>query len=155
MSPPIPPNIVVAEERKRPRLLGLIFCDFASTTKDDKPNLLGVFDSIVVDRERRITPPFVVYIRVAELADTFVTTVFNPDEVPVVQFRSVIAPVDSTSPSLPRQAQTLLPIQISDIRKEGVYWFDVSYQGNSIGGAGLPIHYKKEGDQTSGTQTYV
>ncbi len=151
-----PPNIVVAEERKRPRLLALLFCDFVNTTKDDKPNLVGVFDSMAVDRTVRTTSHFCVYIRVAEITDGFVTTVIDGDNKPILQIRSVVqVREDQFTPGLPRQTQTILRLQISNIEKEGVFWFDVSHKGNSLGGAGLPVSYIPEGGKGGGSGTYI
>jgi hypothetical protein len=151
-----PPDISVDDERKRPRLLAILFCDFINTTGDEKPNLLGVFDNITVDRTVKTTPHFFVFIRVAEITDSFQTTVFNGDNQPVLQFRSFVRVKEGQfAPDLPRQMQTILRLQISQIEKEGVYWFDVSHQGNSLGGAGLPINYKPEGSKGSGTGTFI
>ena len=150
----MPPDIVVADERKRPRLLAILFCDFVNTTSDNKPNLVGIFDSFAVDRESKATPHFWVYIRVAEITDKFVTTVLNGDNQPVMSFWSVVQ-TDTFTHDLPRQTQTMVRLQISNIEKEGVFWFDVSHEGNSLGGAGLPIKYQPEGSRGSGTRTYV
>ncbi|HKZ79363.1 MAG TPA: hypothetical protein VJ124_13900 [Pyrinomonadaceae bacterium] len=51
-------HVNVPEERKRPRLLSILFCDFASFTIDKKVNLLGIFDRIYVHPEQKKTPVF-------------------------------------------------------------------------------------------------
>jgi hypothetical protein len=145
-------NVDLSTERKKPRLLSLLFCDFASITKDDKVNLLGIFDRIYIDPEQKTTPNFVIFIRVGELAEGFATTVFGPDDLPVLQLFSV--PQEPFTPNLPRQVQTLITLRLK-VEKEGVYWFDISYRGASLGGAGLVIEYRKTEDKQSGTDTYI
>ena len=145
-------DIELSKERKKPRLLALLFCDFASIAKDDKINLLGTFDKIYVDPEKRTTPMFVVYVRVAEVSEAFAITVFGPDDLPTLQMFSV--PPSAFTEGLPRQVQTIIRFQFK-LEKEGTYWFDISYQGSSLGGAGLPIEYRPGKEQESGTESYV
>ena len=148
------PNVSVdpATERQKPRLLSLLFCDFASITKHDKVNLLGIFDRIYIDPEQKTTPNFVVFIRVGELVEGFATTVFGPDDLPVLQLFSV--PQKPFTPNLPRQVQTLITLRLT-VEKEGVYWFDISHGGTSLGGAGLVVEFRKTEDKQSGTDTYI
>ncbi|HYN24970.1 MAG TPA: hypothetical protein VES69_07980 [Pyrinomonadaceae bacterium] len=146
-------NIDLPTERQRARLLSLLFCDFVNFTKDDKVNLLGIFDRIYVHPEKRMTPNFAMYIRVAEITSGFAITVFAPDDLPAVQFHSKVAEKVFT-PNAPRQVQTVIGVQFQ-VNKEGVYWFDVTHEGSSIGGAGLVIEYRKSEEKESGTDTYV
>jgi len=147
-------NIDVSVERKKPRLLSLLFCDFASFTKDDKVNLLGVFDRIYVGQEEKLTPVFNVYIRTAEVVDGFASTIFGPDNLPAVQFFSQVLEQKFTE-NYPHQVQTLVGMQLK-AEKEGVYWFDITHRGVSIGGAGLVIeHRKSKADKERATDTYV
>ena|SRR5688572_8221958 len=143
----------VAEEKKKPRLLALLFCDFTSLTKDDKPNLLGVFDRIYIDRNNPHTPPFAVFVRVAEAIEPFQMTMFGPDDLPAFQIKSVPSQVEYTE-GLPRQIQTAFVVKF-EVKAEGVFWFDVSYQGNSLGGAGLHIQYREVEGGHSGTESYI
>src|SRR5450432_3853051 len=141
-------NFELAAERRKPRLLALLFCDFTNMTKDDKPNLLGVFDRIYVDAEKRMTPPFAVFARVAEVIDGFDITVFGPDDLPAIQVKSVPG-AGFNEEGLPRQIQTALMFRF-EVHKEGTFWFDISYKGVSLGGAGLPIQYRKTEDKDGG-----
>ena len=108
---------------------------------------------LIKKKEQRLN--FVIYIRLAEVTEGFATTVFAPDDTPAMQMWS--APNQTTySQDLPRQVQVVMGIQFK-VEKEGSYWFDVSYKGVSLGGAGLPIEYRpvKEEEENSGTDTYV
>lgn len=150
---PLSVNIEVSKEREKPRLLALLFCDFASFTKDDKVNLLGIFDRIFVDSDEKRTPRFAVFTRVAEVTG-FTTTIFDPDGMPSVQAETKIQADVKFTEGYPRQMQTLTAMQF-EIRKPGVYWFDISFEGESLGGAGLAIEYRQTEEKQSGTDTYV
>jgi hypothetical protein len=148
-------DIDVAEERLRPRLLALLFCDFASFTKDEKVNLLGVFDRVFVDPEERQSPTFIMYVRVAEALEGLTHTIFGPTNQPVLQ--AVIGPpaqVKERVCNRPQQVQALIALQFK-AEIEGVFWFDISYRGKSLGGAGLVVEYRKTEDKQGGTDTYV
>lgn len=151
--PVLATNVDVSKERPKPRLLALLFCDFSNLTKDDKPNLLGVFDRIFVDPEKKTTPPFAIFVRVAEVVDAFNITLFDPDNQPAFSVLSVPQAQVYTE-GLPRQTQTALAVQFKT-EKAGPFWCDVSYKGESLGGAGLVIEYRKSEDKNSGTDTYV
>jgi len=146
-------NVDVSTEKAKPRLLALLFCDFTNMTKDDKPNLLGVFDRIYVDPEKKLTPHFVVFIRVAEVTEPFEITVIAPDGGVGPQIKSSLEGAQFTE-GLPRQVQTALLLQF-EIKTEGVYWFDVSYKGETLGGAGLTIQFRETEGKHSGTDTYI
>jgi hypothetical protein len=139
-------------ERKRPRLLALLFCDFSSLAKDDKANLLGIFDRIYVDKEKPITPTFVAFVRVAEVTNSFDITMIAPDNSRVFSIKLQVPPVDFTK-SLPRQAQAAQLLQF-EVQQEGVYWVDVSYEGKSLGGGGLTIEFRRTEEKEGGTDTY-
>jgi hypothetical protein len=152
--PVLATNIDVSQERGKPRLLALLFCDFTNLTKDDKPNLLGVFDRIFVDPEKRTTPPFAIFVRVAEVVEAFHVTFFDPDNQPAFSVLSVPPSTQVYSEGLPRQLQTALAVQFKT-EKAGPFWCDVSYKGQSLGGAGLVVEYRKVEDKNSGTDTYI
>jgi len=148
-------DIDVAEERLRPRLLALVFCDFASFTKDDKVNLLGVFDRIFVDPEERQSPPFIMYVRVAEALEGLTHTIFGPTNQPILQ--AVLGPPDEIKERVgnrPQQVQALIALHFR-VEVEGVFWFDISHKGKSLGGAALTVEYRKTEDKQGGTDTYV
>lgn len=142
------------EERKRPRLLSILFCDLINITKEDKVNLIGIFDRIFVHPERKQTPLFSLFVRAAELADEpSYITVFKPDGTAVTGVVFGTEKVDFT-PNLPAQIQFMAGFQFI-AETEGVYWFDISYKGVSIGGAGLTVQYRETEDRQGGTDTFV
>ncbi|HUE84427.1 MAG TPA: hypothetical protein VMM84_20160 [Pyrinomonadaceae bacterium] len=148
-------------ERKRPRLLSLLFCDFTNSTADLKINLLGIFDRIVVHPEINQSPAFVVFGRSAETYDDVLwLTVFDPDNHPAaeVKFDPPTQKALNRSPDkdieYPTQVQFLLPLTMR-FKKEGTYWFDISYEGKSLGCAGLVVEHKDIGVQRSGTDTFI
>lgn len=147
-------DVDVAEERKKPRLLALLFCDYANFTKDDKVNLVGIFDRIYVDPEQKLTPRFIMFVRAAEITEGFVNTVFAPNDTPAIQAITTIDSKVKFSEHLPRQVQSLISLQFG-ITIPGVYWFDISYEGKSLGGAALTIEYRPTEDKQGGTDTYT
>jgi hypothetical protein len=149
------PTVDIEQERKKPRLLAILFCDYLNFTKDDKANLIGIFDRVYVHPEHKMTPQFVLFLRSVETRDEpLKVRVFNPDgkfEVEVA-FDKFNASIFSTE--LPAHVQSTVRIQFQ-VSKAGVYWFDVLYQGESIGGAGLVIEYREVEERTGGTDTYT
>jgi hypothetical protein len=146
-------TVDLATERSKPRVLSLLFCDFASFTIDKKVNLLGIFDRIFVHPEKKQTPIFTLFIRTAETIEERLTvTLFRPDGKPGLGFQFG-GQKQTYTPNLPAQIQLLIGLQfVAEI--EGAYWFDVSYKEKSIGGAGLVVEYRTE-QKEHGTDTYV
>lgn len=142
--------------RKEPRLLALLFCDYINTTGDDKVNLLGVFDRIWVHREGRLSPRFVVFGRVAEaFKSPLWLTVLDPDNEPKAEIRFDPPKMPSDrDPNLPNQIQFMLYTRMK-FDKDGTYWFDISYEGNSLGGAGLAIGHIEGGAVDATTDTFT
>jgi len=153
-------HVNLSDEKSKPRLLALVFCDYMNRTEDGKINLIGIFDRIYVNPEKKKTPRFALFIRFAEALDGPVTlTVFEPMEQPVfgLQFdpnASQFEAVPERRSEYPRQVQSLIVMQF-EAKIEGVYWFDISYKSQSLGGAGLPVEFIKEGENISGTDTFV
>ncbi|MCM3874446.1 MAG: hypothetical protein ND895_27460 [Pyrinomonadaceae bacterium] len=145
--------------RARPRLLSLLFCDFSNRTDDRKINLLGIFDRIYVHPDIMRSPPFVLYGRAAEtFEDNLWVRVFDPDNEPQVEMKLDPPPVETLDadrdPDDPKQLQFYLPVQMT-FRKEGVYWFDISYRDFSLGGAGLVVRFRRLGADRNATDTFV
>lgn len=144
----------IAQERKKPRLLSIVFCDFASFTKEDKTNLLGIFDRVFVHPEVKQTPRFVLFVRTAEtIEDQIQVTAIDPQGNVNLGF-SYGGEKHEFTPNLPAQMQLVIDVQfIASI--EGLYWFDVSYKGKSLGGAGLVVEYRQMEEKEGGTDTYI
>jgi hypothetical protein len=153
-------HINLSDEKLKPRLLALLFCDYMNRTDEGKINLIGIFDRIYVHPEKKKTPRFGLYIRFAEALDGPVTlTVFEPMGQPVfgLQFDPNVPQFEADPErrsEYPRQIQSILVMQF-EAKIEGVYWFDISYRSQSLGGASLPIEFIKEGENVSGTDTFV
>ena len=153
-------HVDLSQERSKPRLLALLFCDHINQTVDGKANLIGVFDRIFVHPEKKRTPRFALFVRFAEtLNGPVVLTVFGPKGEPVFGFQfdanaAQFEALPERRAEYPRQVQALLGMQF-EAGTEGVYWFDISYMSQSLGGAGLPVEFIKEGEKASGTDTFV
>ena len=147
-------SIDVAAERKKPRLLSLLFCDFANSTHDKKVNLLGVFDRIFVHPETKQTPVFTLYVRTAEtVGERLTVTLFNPAGKPGLGFQFG-GEEQTYTPNLPAQIQLVIGLQFK-AETEGPYWFDISYKGVSLGGAGLVVEHRAVEAHHGGTDTYI
>jgi Family of unknown function (DUF6941) len=151
--------------RVRPRLLSLLFCDFANRTDDHKLNLIGVFDRIYVHPDIRKSPPFILYGRSAQtFEDALWVRVFDPDNEPQVeikfdppskeQIQTLREAQVERDPDDPDQFQFYIPIQMT-FKKKGTYWFDVSYRNFSLGGAGLVVRIRKLGEEKNATDTFI
>ncbi|HEY2972034.1 MAG TPA: hypothetical protein VGJ48_05940, partial [Pyrinomonadaceae bacterium] len=80
-------SLDTAKEREKPRILSILFCDFANFTVDKKVNLLGIFDRIYVHPEKKKTPLFTLFIRTAETIEERVSiTLFDPKGAPRLAF---------------------------------------------------------------------
>ncbi len=146
-------HIDVAVERQKPRLLSILFCDFASLTLEKKVNLLGVFDRIFVHPETKRTPVFTLFVRTAETIDERLTvSLFQPNGKLSLGFHFG-GENETYTPNLPAQIQLMVGLQFT-AEMEGAYWFDVSYKHVSLGGAGLVVEYRKD-QKEHGTDTYV
>lgn len=140
----VTPNIDANAERKRPRLVAILFCMFFSADAQGRFNHLGCFDRIFVDPTTRETGQFTLVVRTAETREKGVVITFldpsNNVLAAVVFDEPVSAPTDKTmhlqySGSIGFTATT-----------EGSYWIDVSYKGESIGGESLNIAFGKPPD---------
>jgi len=141
-------------EREKPRLLSLLLCGFSNFTIDKKVNLLGVFDRIYVPPENKRTPVFTLFVRTAEaIEEPLAVTLFTPDNKLGMAFQFGGEPQVYT-PGLPAQVQLAIGIQfIAEV--QGPYWFDISYKGISLGGAGLVVEHRAMEEKHGGTDTYI
>lgn len=143
-----------AKEREKPRVLSILFCDFANFTIDKKVNLLGIFDRIFVHPEQKKTPVFTLFIRTAEtIEERLNVTLFDPKGAPRLAFQFG-GEQQTYTPNLPAQIQLVIGVQFT-AEMEGAYWFDVAYKEKSIGGAGLAVEYRVVEGQDRGTDSYV
>lgn len=136
-------NIDVGREWQKPRLVALLFCEGANLTTDGKANIWSVFDRIIVDPARKISGAFTVFIRTAQ------TTPEQDVEVVIVAPNN--EPVASLSYAGVEEVEAEgRPVYVHFIGRigiktpvEGVYWFNVSYKGETLGGGALAVQFQK------------
>jgi hypothetical protein len=139
----IPINANIAEDRNQPRLVALILCDYANLTEDRKYNLLGTFDSIVVDRKKRQSPLFILYLRTYSVyGGQMQIGVYSPTNELV---SAVGVDLKETENAADRGAHGVVVLKVQfDVQEEGEYWIDVSYKGRSLGGDSLVVNFRSE-----------
>lgn len=135
------PKFDVAQERKKPHLVALLFCHFFSIDADGRSNASGCFDRIFVDPATKQTGLFTIVVRTYETREGGLTVTFlNPKN------KAVAAMIFDTPGEVPRDKpmhiQAYGPVSFS-VQTEGVYWVDVSYKGKTLGGESLTIEYRK------------
>jgi len=114
----------------------MLFCDYVNQTVEGKVNLLGTFDRIFVDKGAS-TPKFIIFLRTAETLDGELRlTIISPKE------KAVAALVfggdaERKNPDY-QQMQLITPMQFQ-VMEHGLYWFDLSYKDQSLGGVGLSL----------------
>lgn len=137
-------TIDVAAERKRPRLESILFAEHASITEGGLYNLSGCFTRLLFDKnEKRITNKFYLYVQAGEAGSGEVqVAVFNPED-RLHWAMSVDVETAEYVPKYPVQLHLLQYIQFP-VPIEGNYWFDVSYNGMSLGGTVLIVEFNSE-----------
>jgi hypothetical protein len=134
-------NVDVATALATPRLEVAAFADYASMSKQDKISIAGIFDRILIDKDTKQSNGFFIFVRTAEtVRGNIQITLMAPDHTPVA---AVIydASAKKFSPGQPRIVQFLDRIAFK-ATVEGVYWLDVSYKEQSLGGTGLIVEFK-------------
>jgi hypothetical protein len=148
-------KIDVSTERDKPQLVSFLFYDFHNRTAEDKLNLLGVFDQIFVDRNKKRTIPFGIFLRVAKVFEGKIRCdIYTPNGTLTGGF--IIGADNLLTPEgkKPLQTQALLRLQFN-APTEGEYWFNISHNEQTLGGASLLVAYKDlekepEGEPTRG-----
>ncbi|MBA3243210.1 MAG: hypothetical protein H0T60_18475 [Acidobacteria bacterium] len=149
-------NMDSSKKWQQPRLESILFCDSYSITEDGKTNLLGIFDRIYVDPEIKQTPPFKIFTRTAETKQDSIQIIgYAPNGAisTVVAFGRI--PASEFTPNLPANLHSIANMGPFHVPMEGVYWFDVSFKGQSVGGAALVIEFRETEDKAGGTDTYI
>lgn len=145
-------NIDVAQVREKPRLVSLLFYDFANRTGNGKFNILGVFDHIIVDAEKKRTRSFGMFVKTAQAHEGVIRIlILDPDGQLIAGLDFGVAEKEYPKDEKYHVAQASGVIEF-DTPVEGLYWFDVSYNGKSLGGTGLQVDFKpsenKDGNDT-------
>ncbi len=137
-------NIKASEAIKKPRLEAILFCDYVTRTNDGKLILAGSFDRVVFGHdEEKVTMSFFLFVRTAETTKgRLQIAIINPNEEVILAFGfdTELHPFD---PKWPAQVNFIQQLQFPAL-VEGLYWFDVSYLGEPLGGAALIIEHQKQ-----------
>lgn len=140
------PKVNVALERKKPRLVALLFCHFFSLDAEGRSNANGCFDRIFADPATNQTGQFILVVRTYETRQGGLTvTILNPKNKAIAAV--VFDPPSKVPSDKPMHVQAYGPINFA-VESEGVYWVDVSYKGKSLGGDSLTIEYRKPEGKT-------
>lgn len=140
---PFTSDVNTAEERKKPHLIALSFCDFISFDQTGKINLLGCFDRIYRNKEEKSTGAFYLYVRTAGIREgQIAVTFFDAKDEPVAQVGYLIEP-DQIQPDQPSHVQFYGRIGF-EVEELGDYWVDVAWDNKSVGGRHLTISEREE-----------
>lgn len=137
-------NISASEEVKKPRLGAVLFCEYATLTEKGTYVLAGCFERLLFAKDdQRITSSFFLYVKTGETKNgEFQVTIIDPNDKIISAF-SYEVDAKSLIPGIPASLHFLKRIQFH-VPVEGVYWFNVSFSGESLGGAPLMIEFSKE-----------
>src|SRR5262249_45977580 len=136
---------------RRPRLLSMLFADWGSKSEDSKIALGGIFDRVILQPKRPPVVPFFIYLRTAETySDVVHLVVYAPDGDPQGELQldcRELKPV----PGEPSYVQAISQVAM-EMPQTGVWWFDVRYQGQSLGLVPLFVTSQEEshGDPDTG-----
>lgn len=150
-----PVGIDLSSIKDKPQLVSLLFYNFVNETKENKLNLIDIFDRLYVDINTKISTPFGVFIRVVNaLGSPVRCDVFSPENVFTgglsFSVRRDYTLEDGRKPIQMQVAGHMVlrtPIQ-------GTYWFIVSYEGKVLGACPLLVEHKNleelKGEHTRG-----
>lgn len=134
-------NIDVTQEREKPRLVSVLFYDFANRTGNGKFNLSGIFDRIFVDAEKKRTRSFGMFIKTAETHEGIIRVlILDPNGQLIAALDFGLAEKEFPKDEKYHITQASGGIEF-DTPVEGLYWFDVSYNGKSLGGTALQVDF--------------
>lgn len=143
-------TVDVAQVLQKPRLEAVLFCEYANRTEDEKTNLSGIFERIFVNRETKLSGGFFLFVRLAEAGEGPIQIVLlDPANKPVLGIGADLSG-DLFKGNYPKMIQVLdrVAFQATEL---GVYWLDVSYKGESLGGAPLIVEMRPEAEKKMST----
>ena len=127
-------------EHSVPRLNALLFAEWASETQSGKHAICGIFDKVQIMRGGSLPLTFYLYLRTVQThRDIVEVRLTSPSGIEVASLSiEAIEPPNVLSDDSPVivQGTSLLTMIFDQI---GVYWFDVSYRGESLGKAPLVV----------------
>lgn len=143
-------TIDVAKEVEKPRLEALLFAEYGAIALDKKGLVCGIFDRLFVSAEKKETGLFYLFVRTCEtLDDEIRIRIFSPDNnlLAVAESGEVQNP-EVIKKEPPRHLQVLHRLSLKT-PLEGIYWFEVLYKGQSLGGTPLIVMFKQEDENVS------
>jgi hypothetical protein len=141
-----PVTIDVSEVLPKPRLEAVLFCEYANQTSDGKTNLLGIFERIYVNRETKQSGGFFLFVRLAEAIEGLIQiSLLDSNGKPVLAVGVDLSGAVFEG-HYPKMLQVLdrVAFQATEL---GVYWLDVTYKGESLGGAPLIVEMRSEAEK--------
>jgi hypothetical protein len=137
-------SVVASEEVKKPRLGAILFCEYAARTEKDTYLLAGCFERFVFKKdEPKFTSNFFLYVRASQTREgDFQVAIIDPSDRILLAYTYDL---DSAGliPDVPASIHFLQRLKFP-VAVEGVYWVDVSFNGESLGGAPLLVEFQKE-----------
>jgi hypothetical protein len=137
-------SVTASEEVKKPRLGAILFCEYAARTEKDTYLLAGCFERFVFRKdEPKVTSNFFIYVRASQTREgDFQVAIIDPNDKILLAYTYHL---DSAGliPDLPASIHFLQRLKFP-VAVEGIYWVDVSFNGESLGGAPLLIDFQKE-----------
>jgi hypothetical protein len=137
-------NVKGSEEVKKPRLGAILFCEYATMTEKGTYVFAGCFERFVFGKdEPKVTSNFFLYVRASETREgDFQVAIIDPNDTPIMAFKYDI---ESSGFMLNVPASVHFAQRIKfPVAVEGTYWVDVSFNGESLGGAPLLVEFTKE-----------
>jgi hypothetical protein len=128
--------IDLSGQAERTRLLALLFADYAETTQSGKAVIAGVFDQVMF--QPGVPASFYLYVRTVQSIPEIVTiTILNPTGVSLGDM--TLKPPDGFVPTTtPFYSQVTARIALP-VTEAGLYWFDVTCNGERLGLVPLQI----------------
>lgn len=137
-------NVIGSEEVKKPRLGAILFCEYATITEKGTYVFAGCFERFVFGKdEPKVTSNFFLYVRASQTREgDFQVAIIDPNDTTIMAFKYDL---DSAGliPNLPASIHFVQRIKFP-VAVEGTYWVDVSFKGESLGGAPLLVEFQKE-----------
>jgi len=135
-------NMSLAESRKQPSIIALLFCDYAKTSPEGKLNISGIFDRIFVDPDIKKTPTFYVFLKLQEVFGSAEFHILNPAG-KIIGAALYEVKQDAAKSDELNFTQASIRFMELETEEEGLYWFEIVYKGHSLGGTGLKVEFKK------------
>jgi hypothetical protein len=146
-------NVIGSEEVKKPRLGAILFCEYAAITEKGTYLFAGCFERFAFTKdEPKVTSHFFLYVRASQTREgDFQVAIIDPNDTTILAFS-----YDLTSagllPDLPASVHFIQKVKFP-VKTEGTYWVDVSFKGESLGGAPLLVDFQKEEASEDGSKS--